>query len=122
MRRHLVFHRPVSLIPLQNFHSCALSSEPSIYLWLYSPLLVLICFSVSWSFTQTVCLLRRGLSPSQGRYLHTEQHRQPRLEWDSNPQSQRSSGRIQYGCSGLAESSVEGSCEPGNESKIWGSY
>jgi hypothetical protein len=36
------------------------------------------------------------ISPSQGRYLHTEQHKQnklththPFLEWDSNPRSQR---------------------------------
>jgi hypothetical protein len=28
--------------------------------------------SASWSFTQSVGLLGRGMSPSQGRYLHTE--------------------------------------------------
>jgi hypothetical protein len=45
--------------------------------------------------TQSVGLLRRGISPSRGRYLHTEQHkhrinahRHPCLEWDSNPRSQ----------------------------------
>jgi hypothetical protein len=32
-------------------------------------------FSVSWSYTQSVGLLGRGISPSQGRYLHTEQHK-----------------------------------------------
>jgi hypothetical protein len=32
-------------------------------------------FSVSWSFTQSIGLLRREISPSQGRYLHTGQHR-----------------------------------------------
>jgi hypothetical protein len=44
-----------------------------------------------------------GMSPSQGRYLHTEQHRHrinahrhPCLEWDSNPPPQCSSGE---GCS-----------------------
>jgi hypothetical protein len=40
-----------------------------------------------------------GISPSQSRYLHTEQHkahRQPCLEWDSNPRSQRSSERRQF--------------------------
>jgi hypothetical protein len=36
----------------------------------------LSAFSVSWSFTQSVGLLGRGNSPSQGRYLHTEQHKQ----------------------------------------------
>jgi hypothetical protein len=48
-------------------------------------------------------LLGRGISPSQGRYLHTEQHRHrenayrhPCLEWDSNPRSQRSSERRQF--------------------------
>jgi hypothetical protein len=45
--------------------------------------------------THSVGLLGRGISPSQGRYLHTEQHkhrinshRYPCLEWDSNPRSQ----------------------------------
>jgi hypothetical protein len=43
-------------------------------------------------YTQSVGLLGRGISPSQGRYLHTEQHkhiihahRHPCLERDSNP-------------------------------------
>jgi hypothetical protein len=46
-------------------------------------------------YTQSVGLLERGIGPSQGRYLHTEQHkhrinanRHPCLEWDSNPRSQ----------------------------------
>jgi hypothetical protein len=65
----------------------------SIYLWLYSP-------CESWRLfeflihTQPVELLGRGISPSQGRYLHTEPykhrinaHRHPCLEWDSNPRS-----------------------------------
>jgi hypothetical protein len=39
--------------------------------------------------TQSVGLLGRGISPSQGRYLHTKQHehRHPCLEWESNPRS-----------------------------------
>jgi hypothetical protein len=51
-------------------------------------------------YTQSVGLLGRGISPSQGRYLHTEQHKhrikahiRQLLEWESNPRSQRSSGR-----------------------------
>jgi hypothetical protein len=32
----------------------------------------LAAVSVSWSFTQSVGLLGRGISPSQGRYLHTQ--------------------------------------------------
>jgi hypothetical protein len=47
----------------------------SVYLWLYSPLLVLDRFSVSWSFTQSVGLLGQWISPSQGSYLHTGQHK-----------------------------------------------
>jgi hypothetical protein len=35
----------------------------------------LAAFSVSWSFTQSVGLLRSEISPSQGRYIHTEQHK-----------------------------------------------
>jgi hypothetical protein len=42
----------------------------SFFLWFYSPLLDLGRFSVS--FTQSVGLLERGISPSQGRYLHAE--------------------------------------------------
>jgi hypothetical protein len=51
-------------------------------------------------FTQSVGLLGRGISPSQGRYLHTEQHKQekrahrhPCFELDSNPRSQLSRER-----------------------------
>jgi hypothetical protein len=54
-------------------------------------------------YTQSVGLLGQGISPSQGCYLHTEQHkhritahRHPCLEWDSNPRSQRSSDRRQF--------------------------
>jgi hypothetical protein len=55
----------------------------------------LVGLGLSFSFliyTQSVGLLRRGISPSQSHYLHTEQHkhrikaqRRPCLEWDSNP-------------------------------------
>jgi hypothetical protein len=44
-------------------------------LWFYTPLLVLGSFSVSWSCTESLGLLGRSISPSQGRYLHTEQHK-----------------------------------------------
>jgi hypothetical protein len=56
----------------------------------------LASFSLSWSYTQSVGLIGREISPSQGRYLHTGQHkyrinahRHPCLEWDSNTRSQR---------------------------------
>jgi hypothetical protein len=35
----------------------------------------LAAFSVSWSFRQSIGHLGRGISPSQGRYLHTGQHK-----------------------------------------------
>jgi hypothetical protein len=44
-------------------------------LLLYSPFSGLGRFSVSWSYTQSVGLLGRGISQWQGRYLHTEQHK-----------------------------------------------
>jgi hypothetical protein len=45
----------------------------STYLWLYSPLLGLDRFlSFFIFFTQSVGLLGREISPSQGRYLHTQ--------------------------------------------------
>jgi hypothetical protein len=39
------------------------------------PLWILAAFSVSYSYTQSVGLHGLGISPSQGRYLHTEQHK-----------------------------------------------
>jgi hypothetical protein len=60
-------------------------------------------FSFVIFFTQTVGLLGRAISPSQFRYLHTEQHkhrinahRHPCLQWDSSPRSHRSSERRQF--------------------------
>jgi hypothetical protein len=65
---------------------------------------LLLCPSVFFGFvnlfTQTVWLLGRAISPSQGRYLHKRQHKHRKnahtdthaFEWDLNPRSQRSSG------------------------------
>jgi hypothetical protein len=65
--KHLVYrHLYIVLMhPVQSF----------IHQWLYSPLLGpgLFCF-VLFS-TQTVGLLGRVISPSQGRYVHTGQHK-----------------------------------------------
>jgi hypothetical protein len=36
----------------------------------------LAAFSLSWSYIQSVGPLKRGISPSQGLYLHEEQHKQ----------------------------------------------
>jgi hypothetical protein len=51
-------------------------------------------------YTQSVRLLGRGIRPSQGRYLRTEQHththRYPCLKLDSNPRSQCVSGRRRF--------------------------
>jgi hypothetical protein len=74
----------------------------TILLWLYSPLLGLGHFFGFLIYTQSVGLLGRWISSSQGFCLHTEQHkhilnayRHPCLEWDSNPRSQCLSGRRQ---------------------------
>jgi hypothetical protein len=59
------------------------------------PFLDLGRFVSSLIYTQSVELLGQRISPSQGRYLHTEEHKYrinadkyPCLEWDSNPQHQ----------------------------------
>jgi hypothetical protein len=36
-------------------------------------------------YTQSIRLLGRGISPSQGRYLHTEQHKQNKRTQTSMP-------------------------------------
>jgi hypothetical protein len=67
-------------------------------LWLYSPLDLGHFFSFLFLYTVGRTPWR-GISSSQCRYLHTEQHqhrinahRHHCLEWDSNPRSQCSSG------------------------------
>jgi hypothetical protein len=77
----------------RSFFTASLSLSSSTALW------TLVAFSVSSSYTQSVGLLGRGISPSQGLYLYREQrkhrinaHKHPCLEWDSNPRSQRSRG------------------------------
>jgi hypothetical protein len=74
----------------------------SLSLWLYRPLDLSRFFSFL-IYTQPTGLLRKGISPSQGRLLDTEQqkhrinaHRHPCLEWDSNPRYQLSSKRRQF--------------------------
>jgi hypothetical protein len=72
--------------------------------WLYSPLgpwLLLFSFMIIW---ETVGLLGRVISSSQGLYLNTGQHKQristytkhPCLVWNSNPRSQLPSERRQF--------------------------
>jgi hypothetical protein len=60
-------------------------------------------FSAVIIYSQTVELLGRVISPSQGRYLNTGQHKQnkrthrhPCFKWDSNPGSQCPSERRQF--------------------------
>jgi hypothetical protein len=80
---------------LSQMRPIYLSIYLSIYLWLYSRLLG---FDGFFSFliinTPLVILLGQGTSQSQGRYLHTEQHkhrinahRHQCLKWNSNPRS-----------------------------------
>jgi hypothetical protein len=74
-------------------------------LWIYLPMYGSIAlvnlgrFFSSLIYTQSAGLLGRGISLSQGRYLHTEHHkhrinvhRHPCLQWDSNPRPHCSSG------------------------------
>jgi hypothetical protein len=80
--------------------------EVSIYLSVYGSAVLcwtLATFSNSSSYRDAVGLLGRSISPSQGRYIHTEQHkhsinapRHPCPEWDSNPRSHRSNKRRQF--------------------------
>jgi hypothetical protein len=71
-------------------------------LWPCSPLLGLGRFPVSWSYTQSVGLLGRGINLLQGIYIHTEQHKHKinahteRLQWNSNPRYQLSRDRRQF--------------------------
>jgi hypothetical protein len=72
------------------------------YLWLYNSCGPWPLFSFL-IYTQLVGLLGRGISPSQGRYLHPGQHRHrinaykyPCLEWDPNSRTQCSSGRRRF--------------------------
>jgi hypothetical protein len=72
--------------------------------------MVLQLFVVPWSlfqfpdlFTQSVEVAGPVIRPSQGRYLHTGQHkhrinvhRHPCLKWDSNPRSQCLRGQRQF--------------------------
>jgi hypothetical protein len=82
-RRKLSIHRVPNDVFLPMYGSTALCWN-------------LAAFSVSWSYTQPVRLLGRGISPSQDRYLHgINAHRHPCLELDSNTRSQRSSERKQ---------------------------
>jgi hypothetical protein len=45
-----------------------------------------VCEHCTWSLTQSVCLLGREISPSQGRYLHRGQHKQNKRTETSMPQ------------------------------------
>jgi hypothetical protein len=77
-----------------------------IHQWLYSLLLGPgLVFSFVIFFTQSVGLLGRVIRPSQGRYLHTLEHKHrinaytlkhPCLELDWNLRSQRPSERRQF--------------------------
>jgi hypothetical protein len=79
-----------------------------------------------WSFTQSIGLFGRGMNPSQGRYLHTRQHRQRKnphrhscLEWDSNPRFQCLSERKQFVTQSAPPTTVIGTIQ--NVTRIfWG--
>jgi hypothetical protein len=86
-------------------HTDSLCVCLSVYLSIYgfTALVDLGRFFSFLIYTQSVGLLGRGISPSQGRYMYTGQHkhginahRHAYLEWDSNPRSQCSSWRRQF--------------------------
>jgi hypothetical protein len=95
------FLKVTSVVRIPDLVKHGLFLMLSIYLslWLYGPF---VGPSLLFQFLKLYTVGRTswtGISPSQGRYLHTEQHkhrinahRHTRLEWDSNPQSQHSSG------------------------------
>jgi hypothetical protein len=86
IRKHYALpNEPAHYVPTCNIFSSVVS------LGLYSP-------CGPWLLFQSVGHLERGISPSQGRYLHREQHkhRYPCLECDSNPRSQCSNGRRRF--------------------------
>jgi hypothetical protein len=58
-----------------------------VYQWLYSPFLDLGRFVSVLIYTQSVGLVGRGISPSQGRYLHAEQHKQNKTHTDIHASS-----------------------------------
>jgi hypothetical protein len=58
----------------RRFGGTCLSVCLSIYLWAYSPVGPWQLFQFDL-FTQLIGLLWRGIGPSQGRYLHTGQHK-----------------------------------------------
>jgi hypothetical protein len=73
---------------------CLINAKPcrsiylSIYLSIYGSIAIcwaLAAFSVPWSYTQSVGLLGRRISPSHGRYLHTGQHKQNKRTQTSMP-------------------------------------
>jgi hypothetical protein len=95
-------HFPTSTQHLHKVHSMNIRLGFRIYLSAYylsvygsTTLVDLDRFSSFLICTQSIGLLGRGVSPWQGHYLHTEQHKHrinahiyPCLEWDSNPRSQ----------------------------------
>jgi hypothetical protein len=67
---------PCSLRVLNNVHHGNAFIHSFIHQWLYSPLLIPgLFFSFVNIFTLTVGLLGRVIGASQGRYLHTRQHK-----------------------------------------------
>jgi hypothetical protein len=77
--RTIAVHYPVLMTELRRILTAGLSIYLtiylSIYLWLYRPLLGLGRFLSFLIYTQAVGLLGWGISLSQGRYLHIEQHK-----------------------------------------------
>jgi hypothetical protein len=100
--RHSIYLSIYLSIYISVYLSIYLSVCLSVYLGLYCPLLDLGRFFSFLLLYTVVGLLGRGISLSQGRYVHMEHkhriisHRHPRLEWDPNQRPQRSSERRHF--------------------------
>jgi hypothetical protein len=68
MLQEFLVQLPVLVINIYVLYLC-------ICVWLYCPLSGPSRFFSFLLYTQSVGLLGWGISPSQGRYLHTEQHK-----------------------------------------------
>jgi hypothetical protein len=109
-KEYLIFNEPITCefppLPVNHLACPSASSLKDYYYYYYGSIAIcwaLAAFSVSWSYTQSVWLLGREISPSLGHYVYTGKHKQrinarkhPCLEWDSNPRSQCLSERRQF--------------------------
>jgi hypothetical protein len=84
---------------MYNSRLFSLSLLPVLPLWSIGHPWNVLCHFSFLILRQSVGPLARGISPSQGHYLHKQRinaDRHPCLVWDSNPRFQRSSERRHF--------------------------